>query len=267
MRVGTALHSGVFGGAICGAADGLAGLLAQLHGRDGRVALPGFYDNVVELSAAERALLRREGPDDAELVRRAGSPAVRGEHDYSLYERTVARPSVVVTGLSAGYTGPGPMAIIPAHAAAKLNFRLVATQNPDTVASQLRDFLAREAPPGLTVSAKMYGKAAPVVVNVRHPVVQAAATAYRATFARPPGWIRSGGTIPIASLLHREHIPVVLMGFALPDDRPHGPDERMHLPTFQLAVETSIRFLHYAAEALPPTSGPAFCAENSRSLA
>jgi acetylornithine deacetylase/succinyl-diaminopimelate desuccinylase-like protein len=265
-RDGPALHSGTFGGAIPGAVDGLVSILARLHTPSGRIAIPGFYDNVLLLEDAERVKLRRAGPSDSQLLERAAATAAGGEPGYTLYEHTVIRPSLVVTGLAGGYTGRGPMSVIPPRAAAKLNLRLVPAQDPGTAVAQLGSFATSLTPPGLHVSLETHATAAPVIVDVTHPVVQAAARAYQTTFGRKPRLIRSGGTIPVVSSLDRLRMPVVLMGFGLPDDHPHGPDERLHLPTFHRAVETSIRFLRHAAEAVLPTPAPSFwTAPRSRS--
>jgi acetylornithine deacetylase/succinyl-diaminopimelate desuccinylase-like protein len=262
LRSGPALHSGIFGGAIGGAVDGLAHILAGLHTPGGRISIPGFYDDVLDLQDAERANLMRTGPGDADILERAGATSATGEQGYTVYERTVARPSLVVTGLVGGYTGRGPMSIIPAQATAKLNLRLVPTQDANTVETQVRGFVSSATPPGLRARLETHAKAGPVIVDVTHPVLQVAAHAYHATFGRRPRLIRNGGTIPIVSILHGLRIPVVLMGFALPDDGPHGPDERLHLPTFQRGVETSIRFLQGAAEAILPTPAPSFWSES-----
>jgi len=250
------LHSGIFGGAVANPLHVLSDLVARLHGDDGRVAIPGFYDAVALLPPAERAALRRAGPDDAEMLREAGLSAGWGEPGWTEYERTTLRPSVDVHGIAGGYAGDGVKAVIPTRAAAKLSFRLAPGQDPARVERLVRRWVAATPVPGARVRVRTLSRARPVRVDARHPAVAAAAGAARAAFGRAPVFVRSGGTLPVAAVLSADlGLPVVLMGFALRDDGMHAPDEKMHLPIFHRAVETSIRMLAAMSRLSPSRTG------------
>jgi acetylornithine deacetylase/succinyl-diaminopimelate desuccinylase-like protein len=242
------VHSGSFGGAIPNATEALCRIIAGLHHPDGRVAVPGFYEPVRRWGAAERAFMAAQGPSDDAILRAAGATAPWGEPGYSLYERTTIRPAITVSGLTAGYQGPGGKAIIPATATAKLNLRLVPDQEPDTVERQLRVYVAGATPPGLRAELRRLSGSPPVQLSRRHPVMRAAAAAYRRGFGAAPALLRSGGSIPIVGALGELlGLPVALMGFALPDDAMHGPNERFQLEQLRRAVTTCIWFMHELA--------------------
>jgi acetylornithine deacetylase/succinyl-diaminopimelate desuccinylase-like protein len=248
------LHSGGFGGAVHSPLAALCELVARLHDPGGRVAIPGFYERVRPVSPAERAYLARVGPSDAQVLRDAGVERGWGEPGYSLYERTALRPALTVNGLAGGYQGPGAKAIIPARAAAKLSFRLVPDQDPREIDLLFRRHLAHIRPPTVEFAVRTLSRARPALIDRRHPALRAAATAYRLGFGAAPVFLRSGGTIPVVSAFREIlGIPTVLMGFALPDDRMHAPDEKFHLPTFYRGVATCIHFL----AALAGRRGPA----------
>lgn len=237
-------HSGTFGGAIHNPIQGLCEILARFHDPAGRVAIPGFYDRVRPVPAREREYLARIGPTDLEMTAAAGAVGTWGERGFTAFERTTIRPAITINGVTGGYEGPGTKAIIPSRASAKLNLRLVPDQRPDEVDRQLRAFLSMIVPTTLRVRVKTQKQARPVVVSMRHPAVRAASLAYERSFGRAPVFLRSGGTIPVVDMFQRSlGLPTVLMGFGLPDDGIHGPNERLHLPTFFKAIETSERFL------------------------
>jgi acetylornithine deacetylase/succinyl-diaminopimelate desuccinylase-like protein len=248
----TDLHSGNFGGAIHNPLQALCEILAKLHRTDGRVTIPGFYDRVRRISASERAYMARHGPGEEEILRDARTAAGWGEPGFSLYERITVRPALTVNGLGGGYQGTGGKAIIPARAMAKLNFRLVPEQKPHEIEQQFREFIRTIAPPAVRVTARTEMGANPAVINPRHPAMRAADTAYRAGFGAPPVLLRSGGTIPVVSMFQEAlGIPTVLMGFALPDDSLHGPNEKFNLRVFRKAIRTSITFLQELARGGP----------------
>jgi acetylornithine deacetylase/succinyl-diaminopimelate desuccinylase-like protein len=244
LRVATgrrAVHSGHVGGAILGAAQALAELVASLHRPDGGIAVPGLYRAVHPIDPRERARAARHGPSDRAVVREAGAYAGWGEPGFTLHERATIRPAVVVTALRT--PGAGRTAIPPA-ASALLNVRLVPGQEPREVERLLRAHLARRAQPAARVALRRLAAAPPVVVDARHPAMAAAARALRAGIGASPVLVRSGGTIPAVGLLQRMlGVPVVLMGFALPDDDAHGPGESFALSSFFGGIETSIAFL------------------------
>ncbi len=242
------LHSGIFGGAVHNPLQALCEIIAKLHGGSGRVSIPGFYDRVRNVSETERSYLARTGPSDAELLKDAGVLHAWGEPGYSLYERTATRPALTINGITGGYQGAGTKGVIPARASAKISFRLVADQDPKEIDRAFREHLARITPPTVRLKVHTLSAARSARANPRHPAMLAAARAYRKGFGASPLFLRSGGTIPVVNQFQRVlDIPTVLMGFALPDDRMHGPNEKFHLPNFYRGIETSIWFLHEIA--------------------
>jgi acetylornithine deacetylase/succinyl-diaminopimelate desuccinylase-like protein len=238
------LHSGNFGGAIDNPLQALCELLARLHDADGRVAIPGFYDRVRTWGEAERAFMADQGPSDVQVLRDARARRGWGEAGYSLYERTTIRPALTINGISGGYQGPGGKAVIPARALAKLSFRLVPDQSPAEVERLFRALVARLSPPTVTVTVRTQSQARPALVDRRHPALAAAAAAYCRGFGTAPALLRSGGTIPVVNVFQQVlGAPTALMGFALPDDRIHAPNEKFHLPNYFNGIATCIWFL------------------------
>jgi acetylornithine deacetylase/succinyl-diaminopimelate desuccinylase-like protein len=241
------LHSGAFGGAIHNPLQALCEMIAGLHEpKSGRIAIPGFYDRVRRTDAPERAYLRRVGPSDATILRDAEHAGPGwGEMGHTLYERTTLRPALTINGLSGGYQGPGGKSIIPARASAKLSFRLVPDQDPDEVTRLFRRHIARITPPTVRSMVRVGAASRPALIARRHPSLRAAATAYRQGFGAEPIFLRSGGSIPIVNTFQEMlGLPVVLMGFALPDDGMHGPNERFYLPNFFNGIATCSWVLH-----------------------
>ncbi len=238
------LHSGVFGGAIHNPLQVLCEMIAQLHDHAGRINIPGFYDRVRRWDAKERAYMRRVGPSDEKILQDAGAVIGWGEYHFSLYERTTIRPAMIVTGLNGGYQGNGVKAAIPARALAKLNFRLVPDQDPQEIDHLFREYVGKIMPPGMLARIRTFTSSPPVLIDRKNPALIAAARAYHHGFGVAPVFLRNGGTIPVVNLIQEIlHIPVVLMGFGLPNDRIHGPNEKFHLPNFFKGIETSSRFL------------------------
>jgi acetylornithine deacetylase/succinyl-diaminopimelate desuccinylase-like protein len=253
---GRDLHSGNFGGAVHNPLQALCELIAGLHDNRGRIAIPGFYDRVRGLSIRERAYMRRYGPSDAAILGDGAATQGWGEAGYSLYERTTIRPALTINGLAGGYQGAGTKAVIPTRASAKLNFRLVPDQDPQQIDRLFRAWIAKLAPHTVKSAIRTDLAAKPAATERSHPAVVAAATAYRQGFAASPVFVRSGGTIPVVNLFQEVlGLATVLMGFALPDDGLHSPNEKFHLPTFFKAIATSMHFLAEAADALKPVPG------------
>lgn len=241
------LHSGQFGGAIHNPLQAVSEILASMH-RDGRVAIDGFYDDVRAWSMKERAFMARHSPDDRAVLERGGATHGWGEPGYSLYERTTIRPALTINGISGGYQGPGGKAVIPATAIAKISFRLVPDQDPRQIERLFRRHLQKVTPPTIRVEARTEFMARPALLDRRHPVFRAAKIACRRGFGVLPAFLRSGGTIPVVSMLRETlGVPVLLLGFGRPDARIHSPNERLHLPTFFKSVMTCIHFLKAAA--------------------
>jgi acetylornithine deacetylase/succinyl-diaminopimelate desuccinylase-like protein len=252
--VGTAvdLHSGGFGGAVQNPANALASILAALKEPTGRIAIPGFYDEVVALDAAGRAQFA-DLPFDEEAYRaHLGVPELFGEPGFTVLERRGARPTLDVNGIWGGFQGEGSKTIIPAHAHAKVSCRLVPDQDPDVIFGRFRSFVEQVAPPGVRVTVTSLGGGRPTLTPVDHPVTQAAARALEATFGRSPVYLREGGSIPVAASF--EEIlgdPVVLVGFAPADGHAHAPNEWMDLANYETGIRTIIR-LWDEIEDLPP---------------
>jgi acetylornithine deacetylase/succinyl-diaminopimelate desuccinylase-like protein len=258
------LHSGSFGGAVLNPVQALCEIIARLHDERGRVAIPGFYDDVRDWSGAERESMARVGPTDEKILHEAHVKRGWGERSYTAYERTTIRPALTLNGITGGHTGSGAKGVVPTTAVANLSFRLVPDQDPDTVAGLLRELTARICPAAVQCSVRVDAPTAPIVIDRGDPAVQTAAVAYKKAFGVSPVFLRSGGSIPVASTFQRSlGIPVVLMGFGLPDDRIHGPNEKFHLPNFYRGIETSIWYMALAAQSLRPRvdSRPAIASE------
>ena len=236
------LHSGQYGGTVANPANALAAIIAALKGSDGRVRIPGFYDDVVALTDAERAAL--EGlPFDDEAYRTA-IPVTElvGEAGYSTLERKGARPTLDVNGIWGGFQGEGAKTIIPAHAHAKVSTRLVADQDPDRVFTALRDFVAEIAPPGVTVRTTFIHGGEPSLTPTDHPVTRAAARAIEAVHGVPPVYVREGGSIPVtAAFDHALGLPVVLLGFVQPACNAHAPNEYLLHENFEAGPRVIVR--------------------------
>ncbi len=256
------LHSGNFGGAVHDPLQVLCEIVARLHDRDGRIAIPNFYDRVRKWNDAERDYLARTGPADEAILHEAGASEAWGERGYSIYERLTLRPSLAVTGISEGHGGAGPKGVIPCQALAKLSFRLVPDQEPAEIERLVRCFLARVAPPTVKVSLKTHIRSRPALIDRKHPAMRAAAKAYQQVFGKPPVWVRSGGSIPVVSEFQRLlGITTVLLGFASPGDSLHGPNEKFSLKSFQRGILTSIAFLEEFGRA--PRTPPARSVEQA----
>ena len=238
------LHSGNFGGAIHNPLEALCKIIGGLHDADGRLTIPGFYERVHQVSTEERAYMAYAGIDDTQVLRDAGITKGWGECGFTQYERIAIRPALTVTGIVGGYQGLGPKAVIPARSVAKLDFRLVPDQDPTEIDRLFRQHIARISPTAVRTAICKHFVAKPVLINRRHPAISAAQKAYHRGFGAPPVFLRMGGTIPVVSLFQQLlGVPIVLMGFALPDDRLHGPNEKFHLPNFFNGIATSIAFL------------------------
>lgn len=241
------LHSGNFGGAVPNPLQALAEMVSRMHDSEGRVAIPGFYDRVREWSGRERRYLESSGPSDDRVLRDAEVESDWGDRGFSMYERITIRPALTVNGMSGGYEGTGEKAVIPSRAVAKLSFRLVVDQDPRDIERLFRAYVAEIAPLGVRCQVRTLSSVKPVLVDRGDPFVRAGARACEKAFGAPAVFLRSGGSFPVAAMFQQElGVPVVMMGFGLPDDRIHGPNERFHLPNYFNAIDASIRFLSEA---------------------
>jgi acetylornithine deacetylase/succinyl-diaminopimelate desuccinylase-like protein len=238
------LHSGNFGGAIHNPVQALCEIVAKLHDKNGRVAIPGFYDRVRVWSDQERAFMKRNGPADEKILRDAKAKRKWGEHGYTLYERTTIRPALTLNGIAGGYQGKGGKSVIPAWAMVKINIRLVPDQDPHEIESIVREHIANITPSTVRSNVRTVNAGYPAVLDRNNPAMRAAARAYVRGFNRSPVLLRSGGSIPIVNTFQKTlGIPTVLMGFALPDDRIHAPNEKFHLPNLYRGIVTCLSFL------------------------
>ncbi len=249
------LHSGSFGGAVPNAAHEVASLVAKLHGVDGRVTIPGFYDTVRPLTEQERASLDRLPFDEAEFKVTAGVERLAGEIGRTTLERTWTRPTCEVTGITSGYGGPGIKTIVPATANAKISFRLVADQDPAAVAAAFEQWVADEVPVGIDWALTPLGAVAPALTPPDHPAVAALSRAMTTVWGIEPLLTREGGSGPEEALGRVLDAPVLYLGIALSSDRFHAPNERMLLDQFEKGLLCAGELWHELAAAFPaPTS-------------
>jgi len=242
------LHSGGYGGTVENPIFALATILAALKGPDGRVRVPGFYDDVRPLSEAERDAIARLPFDEAAYLEATGSPALHGEPGYTTLERRGARPTLEVNGIWGGFEGEGTKTIIPAHAHAKITCRLVADQRPEAIFERLRAYIEEIAPPTVRVSVRSLGGGMPSLMPIDHPATRAAARAIEATFGAEPLYIREGGSIPVgASFTGLLGLPVVLVGFTPSDEHAHAPNEWMDLRNFETGIRAVATLWHELA--------------------
>jgi acetylornithine deacetylase/succinyl-diaminopimelate desuccinylase-like protein len=243
------LHSGLYGGAAPNPLNLLARLLGQLHDDEGRIQLPGFYDDVAELGADERRRLAALPFDEAAFLGNAGLTRAYGEADRSTLERIWTRPSCDVNGIWGGYIGPGSKTVIPAKAAAKVSFRLVPDQTPGKIMAGLRAFLEARLPPDCRFEVTSLSSAAPLRVPVDSPYVNAAQRALAAVFPQAPVLVGMGGSIPAVEVVKRIlGMDSLLVGFGLTDDRVHSPNEKFELCCFERGMQTHARLLAELAE-------------------
>ena len=238
------LHAGRYGGAVHNPLQALCEIIAGLHDRQGRVTIPGFYRRVREVATTERQELRCGASCNEQIMADLDIPIGWGEEGYSLFERMTIRPALTVNGLFGGYTGPGNKSVIPAKGRARLSMRLVPEQEPGEIVRLLRRHIAAIKPAAVYTKLKITGGSPPVIIPRRHPILSAATHAIYQVWGVPPVFTRSGGTIPlVAQLQRRFKVPIILLGFGLPDDDIHAPNEKISLPNFFRGIETIIRFL------------------------
>ncbi len=238
------LHSGLYGGPAQNPIRVLAELIAALHDDKGRVAIPGFYDGVVEPAPAQRAAWEGLGFDTNSFLGEVGLSIPAGERDHSVLEQLWARPTVEVNGLMGGYTGPGTKTVIPSEASAKFSFRLVPGQNPNAVIDGLHRFIAERLPADVSVSYRGEGGSPAVGFDTHAPAFRATTQALEAEWDKAPVIVGSGASIPIVeSFRTRLGIDALLVGFALEDDRIHSPNEKYNLSSFKKGARSWARIL------------------------
>ena len=245
----TDLHSGEYGGAIANPIEELSRLLSRLKDTEGVVQIPHFYDDVQPLSSADRAALERIPFESKAYLNSIGAQQLHGEAGYSTYERLGARPTLEINGIWGGYIGEGSKTVLPAQANAKISMRLVPNQDPEKIVRLFEEHVQRLVPPTakLTVTEHHHGHAA--LVSTESVAYQAASAAMERVWQQAPIPMRMGGSIPIVSDLERTlNAPVVLMGFGLPADALHAPNESFDLECFDKGMETVAYFYEYLAK-------------------
>lgn len=237
------LHSGGYGGVVQNPANALVAILAALHDADGRVDVPGFYDDVVELTADERKELAKLPLDEAAYMKEIGVSALYGEKGRTPLERKGARPTLDINGIWGGFQGEGAKTIIPAHAHAKISCRLVTNQDPTQIFELVRDRIKELTPPGVQVEVTSISEGRASLTPIDHPATQAAARCLEEVFGRAPLYLREGGSIPVtADFESILGLPVVLLGFTNPDDQAHAPNESMVLDNYERGIRTVVRY-------------------------
>jgi acetylornithine deacetylase/succinyl-diaminopimelate desuccinylase-like protein len=239
----TDMHSGGFGGAVDNPALVLCQVIAAMRDAQGVIQLPGFYDAVRPLSPRDRQEMAKLPTDEAWWLAQTGAPQLAGEAGYSSTERASARPTLDVNGLLSGFTGEGSKTVLPAKAMAKVSMRLVPDQDPQAIRASLETYLRQHMPPTVTWGITEHASCRPSVIDMDSAPVAAAARALQNVWGKAPLYARTGGSVPVVGHI-KELLGVdsMMLGFGLPDDNLHAPNEKQHVPTFHNGVETYVRF-------------------------
>ncbi len=243
------LHSGVYGGAVANPITILAKMIASLHDENNHITIPGFYDDVVVSTDAERKLMAEAPYDEEEFKKDLGIKEVWGEKGYTTNERTGIRPTLELNGIWGGYTGEGAKTVLPSKAFAKISARLVPNQTSDKTTEILINHLLKIAPPNVTVKASLHHGGEPYMTPIDSTAYKAAAKAMETTFGKTPIPVRGGGSIPICALFEKElGIKIVFLGFGLDSDNLHSPNEKFNIENFYKGIETIPYFHKYFTE-------------------
>ena len=243
------LHSGVYGGAVANPITILSKMIASCHDENNHITIPGFYDDVIESSTAERAKMAEAPFDIQDFKTDLGIHEVWGEKGYSTNERTGIRPTLELNGIWGGYTGEGAKTVLPSKAFAKISCRLVPNQSSEKITQMILDHFKKVAPPTVTVNAFEHHGGEPYITPIDSHEYQSAAKAITTTFGKAPIPVRGGGSIPICSLFEQElGLKIVFMGFGLDSDNLHSPNEKYDIANFYKGIETIPYFHQYFAE-------------------
>lgn len=243
------LHSGVYGGAVANPITILAKMIASCHDENNHITIPGFYDDVVEASPAERKLMAAAPYDEAAYKKDLGVGELWGEKGYTTNERTGIRPTLELNGIWGGYTGEGAKTVLPSKATAKISARLVPNQSAGVITEKLLNYFRKIAPAGVTVKVEEHHGGEPYMTPIDSKAYQAAAKAIEAVFQKAPIPVRGGGSIPICALFEKElGVKIVFMGFGLDSDNLHSPNEKFGLVNFYKGIETIPYFHQFFAE-------------------
>ena len=243
------LHSGLWGGAVHNPALALIEILGKLYNPDNTIAIPGFYDDVVPLTADERAMIAKTDLTEEQYKASTGVPAIWGDAAFNIRERIAARPTLDINGMWSGWAGPGPKTIVPSKAGCKISSRLVGNQDPHKIFELLKSYIESIAPPTVKVEVRLITTGKPALFPFDIPEMKAAARAYEKGWGAPPVFTRGGGSIPVvAEIADLMGIPVVMMGYGLDDGGLHSPNERFTIEMFHRGIETAIVYLEELAQ-------------------
>jgi acetylornithine deacetylase/succinyl-diaminopimelate desuccinylase-like protein len=243
------LHSGTYGGAVANPATILAKMIAGCHDENNHITIPGFYDDVVEASKEERALMAKAPYDEQEYKEDLGVKELWGEKGFTTNERTGIRPTLEVNGIWGGYQGQGSKTVLPAKASAKISARLVPNQSSQKITELLLNYFQSIAPKSVTVNAFEHHGGEPYMTPIDSKGYKAAAKAVETTFGKQPIPVRGGGSIPICSLLEKElNVKIIFMGFGLDNDNLHSPNEKYNIENYYRGIETIPYFHKFFAE-------------------
>jgi len=238
------LHSGLYGGAAPNAVFGLVELLSKLKDQSGRIMIPGMYGDVKQPSLAEKQSWSTLPFDEADFLKReVGSSVLTGEKGYTVLEKVWSRPTLEVHGIAGGFTGAGAKTVIPARATAKVSMRLVPNQDPARIVAAYKRFVRDNTPAGIETEVRILSAGPAIMVNPDHPAIAIAAKAFKDILGRETVFIRSGGSIPIVGdFATHLGIPTILMGFGLPDDGLHSPNEKYKVSNYYAGIMTIAHF-------------------------
>jgi acetylornithine deacetylase/succinyl-diaminopimelate desuccinylase-like protein len=243
------LHSGTYGGAVANPITILAKMIAGCHDENNHITIPGFYDDVAEVSEAERDLMSKAPYDENDYKKEVGVNELWGEKGFTTNERTGIRPTLEVNGIWGGYTGEGAKTVLPSKATAKISARLVPNQSSEKITKLLLDYFVSVAPPSVTVKAFEHHGGEPYMTPIDSAGYKAASKAVEKTFGKLPIPVRGGGSIPICSILEKElGVKIIFMGFGLDSDNLHSPNEKYGIFNFYKGIETIPYFHQYFSE-------------------
>jgi acetylornithine deacetylase/succinyl-diaminopimelate desuccinylase-like protein len=242
--LGRDVHSGIYGGNVINPANLLAYIISKLKDDEHKIQIPGFYDNVRKLSKKERSLINKTPIAESDFIKETGAEVIIGEKEYTLAERAGARPTLDVNGVWGGYQGEGPKTIIPESAGAKISMRLVPNQTVSEIEDKFNKYVMSLIPKGVEVDLKTISTGEPILMDTSSRYFEAAERAYKKVFGKKPLYKLSGGSIPVtATFKNILGIDSVLMGYGLPDDGLHSPNEKLSLSMFKKGIKTNIEFL------------------------
>ncbi|WP_445487208.1 dipeptidase [Niallia sp. 03133] len=245
------LHSGLFGGAVQNPITALVSILSSFHNENGEITVEGFYDKVESLTMDEKNAYEALDLKDDIFIKQTGVPSLFGEKGYSTLERMWVRPTLEINGINGGFQGEGIKTVIPSEASAKITCRLVPNQDPDEIISLLQAHIQKQIPVGVDVSIQLFDKGAPFVTPFDHPAIQAAGRSYEKVYHVPTSYTRGGGSVPIVAVFDQFlELPIVLMGFGLPDENFHAPNEHFHLENYDKGLQTICTYWYELAHTL-----------------